>query len=434
MQTVEKRIESSEITNLGVNLPNWMINRREDALTRANEIGLPSHQDEEWRFTPFRNLLKHNCSQSKKVSLNQKDIEPFLSLCSRDAIVFVIINGFLDESLSMLDHGIEGLNVFNLQRAIKESEENVNRVDSLISNSKLPYFAALNKAVHQDAVLINIKRNARINRPIHLLNISVNTSQEALIHHPKVQVVAEEGSESFFLESFNSIGDGISYTNGVTEFLLEKNSRVEHVKLQDESEENYHLYWSNIHQQNDSNYKGCSITYGAQFSRNDVSSFLDGENIECTLDGAYVINGDQVSSNHTRLDHAKPNCYSFQVYKGILDDKSNGVFNGKIFVHEDAQKTDAKQSNQAILMSDTATVHTKPQLEIFADDVKCTHGCTVGEMNKDPMFYLRSRGVSEDDAKALLVYAFANEVIENISNDYIKNKIEEMLFKKLKRK
>jgi Fe-S cluster assembly protein SufD len=240
----------------------------------------------------------------------------------------------------------------------------------------------------------------------------------------------EEGAQASIIESYIGLG-GTYFTNAVTEAVLGPASMLDHTKFQNEGPDSVHIATVASHQAGTSTLTSNNINFGGHIVRNDVNVWLDGEHTETWLNGASVGLGTQVIDNHTRIDHAKPNCHSFETYKSILGGHAAGVFNGKIYVYEDAQKTDAKQTNQAVLLSPTAVFNTKPQLEIFADDVKCTHGATIGQLRGEAMFYLQSRGIPKKQAEALLVYAFAAEVIEKIPVAAVRDALEKLLFEKL---
>jgi Fe-S cluster assembly protein SufD len=289
-------------------------------------------------------------------------------------------------------------------------------------------FAALNTALFEDGVVVHLSKGAEVPEVLEIVHV---TEGDAMIVAPRVLIVAEENSRVQIVETYVTNGNATSVTIPVTEVVVHPYANVEHVRVQDEAVTNHHIALWQVHQHRDSEYRSYNVAFGASLGRTDQNIYLDGEHIVTRLDGVVVANGDQLLDNHTKLDHAKPNCNSFEIYKQIVDDRATVVFNGKIFVHQDAQKTDAKQTNQALLLSPTATIDSKPQLEIFADDVKCTHGATVGQLEELPLFYMKQRGVPHEQAQAILVYAFAAEVLELISNDEVKHNLEARLFTKL---
>jgi Fe-S cluster assembly protein SufD len=234
-------------------------------------------------------------------------------------------------------------------------------------------------------------------------------------------------AQSTVIESYVGLNDDVYFTNAVTEVKVGDGAALDHCKVQQESTNAFHIAATRVHQSASSRFSSHYFSLGAKLARNEINPVLDAEGCECRLDGLYLAAGQQHTDSRTRIDHAKPHCDSFELYKGILDDRAKGVFNGKIYVHEDAQKTDAKQSNQVLLLSDDAVIDTKPQLEIFADDVKCTHGATVGQLDEQAMFYLRSRGIPQDLARSLLIYAFANEVVEGVNVQPVRDYLRRLL-------
>jgi Fe-S cluster assembly protein SufD len=248
---------------------------------------------------------------------------------------------------------------------------------------------------------------------------------------PRNLIIAGENAQLKLIETYAGLSNSTYFTNAVSEIVVARNAHVEHFKVQQESESAYHIGSTYIDQQRDSNYKSYNFVFGGHLVRNNFSTTLSDEGIECTLNGLYIGVNDQHIDNHTVIDHARPNCHSEELYKGILDDQAHGVFNGKIYVRQDAQKTNAIQSNNIILLSDDAAIDTKPQLEIFADDVRCTHGATIGQLDENAYFYLRSRGIDKKRARQLLIYAFASDVIDRVEIEPLRTKLSELLAEKL---
>jgi len=289
-------------------------------------------------------------------------------------------------------------------------------------------FAALNTAIFEDGVLLQVGKSAIIEPLIEIVHVSTESGGASA---PRLVLVAEANSAVRVIETFVTSGAEKCLTLPVTEAFIGPGAVVEHVKFQIESPTAYHVSLWQAVQARDSDYRAYNIVFGGAIARTDQNVVLDGEGITTRMDGVVVATGEQLIDNHTRLDHAKPNCNSFEIYKQIIDDKAACVFNGKIFVHLDAQKTDAKQTNKALLLSKEASINSKPQLEIFADDVKCTHGATVGQLDDQALFYLQSRGIPKAEAEAMLVYAFAAEVVELIGDEQVKQGLEKKLFEKL---
>ena len=291
-------------------------------------------------------------------------------------------------------------------------------------------FVALNAAFFQDGGLIYVPAGKRLEVPVHLLHIS--TSKEAgATSHPRNLIIAEAASQLTVLESYVSTGEGSYFMNAVTEMSLGDGAVVEHVKFQDESRNAYHMAAIHAHLGRSCNFVSHSIATGARISRNSIRTALAGEGVECILNGLYLTRGDQLTDHHMVVEHAQPHCTSHEYYNGILDGRSRGVFHGRILVRQAAQKTDAKQTNKNLLLSEDATVDTKPQLEIYADDVKCTHGATVGQLNEEAIYYLRSRGLGVETARRMLIHAFAGEIIERIRHAPAREELDKLVWERL---
>jgi Fe-S cluster assembly protein SufD len=291
-------------------------------------------------------------------------------------------------------------------------------------------FTALNTAFFLDGGLILIPKGQIVQDPIHLLFIC--TSREAgATAHPRNLIIAQENSQVTVLESYASTVDAPHFTNAVTEIVAGENTVVEHCKIQTESRQAFHVATVEAQVNRSAHYTSHSISTGAKLARNDIHAVLDGEGIECILNGIFVVNGDQHVDHHTIIDHAKPHCTSHEFYNGVLDGRSKGVFNGKIYVRPNAQKTDAKQTSRNLLLSNEAIVNSQPQLEIFADDVKCTHGSTVGQLNEEAIFYLRSRAIGLEKARQMLIVAFAAEIINRIKVEPVRAQLSKLLLGRL---
>jgi Fe-S cluster assembly protein SufD len=411
------------------NTPDWFRPAREFAANTHLLLGIPTHKHEEWRFTSLRGLLSHAYQPSRSFRVSKEQVASFF-FGSVKGPRLVVVNGFFDEELSTSYKDLPGLQCSSLKEAFQKSPELLEKHLSKIADTHNYTFGALNTALFEDGVFLQLGRNVQPESPIQILYLSIPT-EHPTCHHPRNLFLLDEGSNAHIVEIYASLGEGVTFNNVLTEAFVGQGAILEHIKIQRESTAAYHIALTQIKQARDSRLVSDSITFGGALTRNDLNLWLDGEGIDSVFNGLYVIHGEQIADNHTRIDHAKPHCHSYELYKGVLDDRAHGVFNGKIYVHQDAQKTDAKQSNQALLLSKTASVNSKPQLEIFADDVKCTHGATVGQLNKDPLFYVRSRGIPQKEAEALLVYAFASEVIEKISLPEVRDSLEAFLYDKL---
>jgi Fe-S cluster assembly protein SufD len=335
----------------------------------------------------------------------------------------VFVNGAFAEDLSSFAGLPDGVRVSSLARAIKSGSELAEHNLGTIARFDQHAFTALNTAFISDGALVELAPNAVIDKPIHLLFVSDGDG----VSHPRNLIVAGRHSQAVFVESYVSLRDGEYFTNAVTEMVLGDGSHIDHYKIQRESETAFHVGTVQVREARDSQLHSFSFATGGSLARTNIYTSLDGDAATCTLNGLYLTDGTQHIDNQTSIEHIAPNCPSHEVYKGVLDGRSHGVFNGKVYVHPEAQKTDGKQSNNNLLLSPSARVDTKPQLEIFADDVKCTHGATVGRLDEVAMFYLNSRGIGRDTARTLLTYAFAADVLETIELEPLRRELEKLV-------
>jgi Fe-S cluster assembly protein SufD len=289
----------------------------------------------------------------------------------------------------------------------------------------------LNAAFFEDLATLRVAPKTAVREPIHIVSIAMPHARPALVA-PRLAIEVGEAAEMTIVESYATIGDAAVLTTAVTDITLDAGAIVNHVKIQRESASAFHLASMFVTLARSATFTSQAVTLGGRIARNDIVAVLDGEGAECTLHGLYLADGDSLVDTHTVIDHAKPHCPSHEIYKGILAGRSRAVFNGKIIVRPDAQKTDAKQTNKALLLSDDALINTKPQLEIFADDVKCTHGAAIGQLDEDAMFYLRARGISEIDARSLLIHAFASQVVDGIKIGAVREGVMNAMEEKLK--
>jgi Fe-S cluster assembly protein SufD len=409
---------------------------REKAFRNYSEFGIPTLKDEEFKYLSLRALEEGRFAPAYGATIDRHQVEQ-TKVGQIEAITVTFINGEYAPELSsahVLPKGVfigclrDGLTVY--EDKILHHLGQIATLKGKLGSSNDERFVYLNTAYLTDGAFVYLPKGVSIEQPIHLLYLT-SADHGPLVSHPRTLLIFEENSDAKVLETYLGF-DGVYFTNAVTEVFLGESAILEHTRFQDERPESIHIGALSVHQSTDSIYTSNSISFGARITRNDVNVWLDGEHTETWLNGASVAFDEQVVDNHTRIDHAKPNCNSFEVYKSILGDHALGVFNGKIFVYQDAQKTDAKQTNQTILLSPTATINTKPQLEIFADDVKCTHGATVGQLREEALFYLQSRGIPKKEAQGLLVYAFAAEVLEKVTIASVREVLEKALFSKLR--
>jgi Fe-S cluster assembly protein SufD len=407
---------------------------REKAILRFAEVGFPAAHDEEFRYLNLRPLSEQSLELAYGATVARFDVPS--GLLSLDAITLTFVNGQHAPELSSEDILPEGVYVGNFECAPELVQESVIRalgcataLDGKLGSTNDTRFVDLNTAFMSDIAVITVSEGTVLEKPIHVLNLAVANHGEFLCA-PRLVAKFGANSEAKLVESFIGLG-GTYFNVNVSEVVLERGAIVEHVRFQNESSTATHIGNVGVDQSEASSYTSFVANFGASIHRNDLNVWLGGSHTETRLDGVNVATGSQVMDNHTRMDHAKPECNSFEVYKSVLRDRAQGVFNGKIFVYEDAQKTDAKQTNQALLLSPTAVMNTKPQLEIFADDVKCTHGATIGQLREDARFYLQARGIPKAEADAMLVYAFANDVLNRIKFAGIREVLEARLFDKL---
>ncbi len=343
----------------------------------------------------------------------------------------VFVDGRYSETLSSTGALPAGVRVGSLAEALQADgamlEKHLARHASVESSP----FTALSTAFMRDGGFLHVGPDTDLTRPVHLVFVTTGEAAGS-VSHPRNLIVIERGARASVIESYVSLAEGVTYwTNAVTEVVAGANSWIEHTRIQRESERAYHVGLTQVEQQRDSHYRSFTLAMGGALARHNLHAHLDGENVETLMYGLYLTRGDQVVDNHTAIYHDQPNCRSWEVYKGVLDGKSRAVFNGKVFVKPEAQKTDAKQTNRNLLLSDTAKVNTKPQLEIFADDVKCTHGATVGRLDDVALFYARSRGVPADKAQRLLTYAFAAEVTAEVVLEPVRAELDRLVRERL---
>jgi Fe-S cluster assembly protein SufD len=372
--------------------------RREAAFDRFLDRGFPSTRNEEWRFTNVAPIAAGSFSRAAAVSPARADMAPFLF----EAIPqIVVVNGRVSKALSSL----EALPSVVTIGTITDTPD--------VGRHAAGPFVDLNEAFFEDVVAIRVAPKAVLAEPIHILSLSIADGHPALVL-PRVSIQVGEAAEASIVETYAGLGSGKTLTSAITDVQLGPGAVLDHVKIQREADEAFHMASLAVILDRSSTFTSRALTFGGRITRNDIVALLDGEGAECTLNGLYLATGDSLVDTHTTIDHAKPHCPSHEVYKGILGGRARAVFNGKIVVRQDAQKTDAKQTNRALLLSDDAQINTKPQLEIFADDVKCTHGAAVGQLDEEAMFYLRARGVDEAAARIMLIHAFAWQVLDGI--------------------
>lgn len=410
--------------------PEWLAGLRKSAMDRFSVLGFPTTHNEDWKYTNVSGIARLAARPAPAATLTRKELDrlPFANLGCGVRLVF--LNGRFSPKLSAAKRLPAGVNAASLASVLENGSAPLENHLARYAGFEENAFVALNTALFEDGALIEIAKGTVVEEPIHLVFVSVGGA-EPWVAHPRNLILAGRGSQAAVIETYVASGEGVHFTNAVTEIVAAEGGVVEHYKLQDEGAQAFHVGTIQGLQERSSSLTSHNVGFGAALARNDVNVVLDGEGAECMLNGLYATTGKQHVDNHSTLDHAKPNCNSRELYKGILDGQGTGVFNGKIIVHKDAQKTNALQSNKNLLLSADAMINTKPQLEIFADDVRCTHGATVGQLDKDALFYMQTRGIPREAARDLLTYAFAGELFDRMNWAPARERLEQELYRKL---
>ncbi len=408
----------------------WLELVRNSAIDRFEQLGFPAVHEEEWKYTNLAPLAKQSFVPAVRAANVSLDVTPFVYPETASAHL-VVVNGFLSEELSVTS-GLENVIAIDLLSAVADARySKMARAylarDAGYHNKGL---AALNTAFLQSGLFLWIPRGINVETPIQVTFLT-DAEQTDQASFPRLLVVAEENSSATLIESFVSTRNQQYFTNAVAEVVLKEGARLEHYRMQRESDKAFHTSITSASLGRTSSYDTTSINLGGRLSRHDISVVLDHEGAECRVDGLYLVGSDQHTDTHSVIDHQQPHCNSHQLYKGILDGNARAVFNGKIFVREGAQKTDAMQTNKNLLLSPHARVDTKPQLEIYADDVKCAHGAAVGQIDQEELFYLEARGINPELGRSLLTYGFAEEVIGKIKIESIRSQLDEIVLQQL---
>jgi Fe-S cluster assembly protein SufD len=413
--------------------PSWVARVREGAFERFEELGFPTTGDEDWKYTNVATLARGAflpSSEGVSKSLDAGAVEQFVYEEARQSCL-VFVNGAFRPDLSSLEAIPKGV-VSDLASALAGEcgeivRENLGRLSAQGDDA----FAALNTAFLRGGAFIHLPVGVSVDAPVQLLFLSA-PSDVGSASFPRVLVVAERDSRLDIIESYAATDESRYFTNAVVEIFVGEGARITHCKVQDESERAFHVAATRAEVGRSGAYEATTVTLGAQLSRHGIEVLLDNEGAECRVDGLYIVGTGQHADTHSLIDHRKPHCTSRQNYKGILDGKSRAVFNGRVFVHVGAYQTDAEQSNKNLLLSTDARIDTKPQLEIYNDDVKCAHGATVGQLDEEELFYLRSRGLHTDLARNLLTYGFAEEIVEKIKYDSIRAQLDRAILNRLR--
>ena len=409
----------------GQGLP-WLSEIRRDALHRFNELGFPTTKDERWRYTPVGALgTTFFQVQTAPTSVREDALGRF-KFNFAQPVQLVFINGRFSPTLSAIPDGLP-VQAGNMAAFLASHPRDLENHLGRYADANEHAFTALNTALFTDGAHIYVPKNVVCETPIHILYV-MTPAGAPVQSHVRSLFVLGENSQASIIESFAGLKNDLYFQNAVTEIVLSDNSRLNHYKLEQESTAAFHVSTTQVHQERSSAFRSREILLGGAVARNNVNVSLAGEGAECDLRGLFTVTSRQVSDTHTWIDHAAPHGTSRQYFKGILQEKSQGVFDGHIVVRPAAQKTDSSQTNKNLLLSSEARVHTKPELKIFANDVKCKHGATIGQINNDQLFYLRSRGLSKENARKLLIIAFATEIIESIEIEAVREAMKALLF------
>jgi len=412
--------------------PEWLPALRRAGLDRFAELGFPTLAHEDWRFTNLAPLAKLALEPTFETAVTP-EVEALLAAQTFTRLPgsrLVFINGQYCATLSKVDALPAGVRVASLASVLRSDPEFVKAQLGASALTENNPFTALNQAFFLDGGFVHVPAGQTVAEPVQFIHISTAQKAGATIQ-PRNVIVAGANSHLTVIESYLATHNAAYFTNTVTELAAGENAVVEFVKYQAEAAEAFHIGMIGAHLGRASNVRIHSFALGAKLSRTNIRTNLAGEGLECVLNGLYVTGGEQLADHHMIVEHAQPHCASHEYFNGILDDKSRGVFHGRILVREIAQKTDAKQTNKNLLLSDDATADTKPQLEIYADDVKCTHGATIGQLNPESIFYLRSRGIGTDTARRMLIHAFAGEIIERVKCDAAREELDKVVWDRL---
>jgi Fe-S cluster assembly protein SufD len=401
---------------------------RADALQVFQTLGLPYPKHEEYKYTPITRVLEKNFSfTASRSSAPFTDAKQFF-IPGLEGNRIVFINGVFSKEHSSITSA--DVTIQSLQSSLIDQNADVLNNFGKYADYKADALAAWNRAAWTDGILISIPDNKVVEKPIALYNI-VNGTAEEVVSVVRNLFVLGKNSEATIIEKFDSVGSSNHFTNCVNEIAICDNAGLNFYSIQNDEGNRYQYNLTQVYQRRSSRLNTFTFTLNGKMLRNNLQLALDGEGIESHMYGLYLLDRDTHADNHTVVDHKQPNSFSNELYKGVMDGNSRGVFNGKIFVRPNAQKTNAFQANRNILLTDKATVNTKPQLEIWADDVKCSHGCTTGQLDEEALFYLQSRGINKETARAMMLYAFAGEVIDHVPNAILKEYLDALISERL---
>lgn len=429
MELKEKLLSSFMVFENKVDIDTYVHDVRTDAIKTFEEKGFPSKKEEAWKYTSLNKILKEDYSVFPKQenAIEYRDVKKYF-IYDIDSYKIVFIDGKYSSHLSQTTH--DGMDVCLMSAALSKPKYRLvieNYFNKAATKDSLP---ALNTAFSSEGAYIHIPKNKLVEKPIQIIHFSTG-NESATMLQPRNLIVVEENSHVQIIERHQSLTDNSVLTNSVTEIFAKKRAIVDYYKIQNDNSNASLIDNTFLKQKQESVCSVHTFAFGGKLTRNNLNFYQEGQRIDSILKGVTILGNKQHVDHNTLVHHIEPNCESHQDYKGIFGENSTGVFNGKIIVEKEAQKTNAFQSNNNILISDKATINTKPQLEIFADDVKCSHGCTIGQLDESAMFYMRSRGIPEKEAKALLMYAFSNDVMSSVKIPELKQRITKIIANKL---
>jgi Fe-S cluster assembly protein SufD len=407
--------------------PVWLEQLRQAGIASFDGLGFPTLKNEDWKYTNVETIAAQSYVQPNGEVQSVTGTELFTrALVDTDAPRLVFVNGIYVAALSSTAGLPQGLRLGSLADFIKQNDAAVAQELGRHASAERQHFVALNTAFIGEGAVVALASGCRLEQPIYLLFVSTSTTQP-VISHPRILLLLGAGSEAKIVESYVGVSDTVYFCNAVTELVGGADSIVEHFRLQQESDKGFHVGTLAADLARGCHLTAHAVTLSGSLVRNNVRVLLNGEGAECVLNGLYLGDGKQHIDNYTLIEHVSPKASSLELYKGLLGGSAHGVFNGKIVVHKDAQKSDARQTNKNLLLSDSAVIDTKPQLEIYADDVKCSHGSTIGQLDADALFYLRSRGLDPAAARSLLSFAFASDVVRRLGIENLRRRLDDYL-------
>ena len=425
----EKLLSSFIAFENQTNIDSYVHDIRSEAIKQFESIGFPTKKLENWKYTSLKNLLNNDYSVLPQLNnvLEFKDIRKYL-IDDIDSYKIIFVDGKYCSHLSETTH--EGLDICILSAALSQPKYELiieNYFNKIANDDGI---TSLNTAFSNEGAFVHIPKNKFVEKPIQIIHFSTG-NESSLMFQPRNMIVVDENSQVQIIERHQSLSENKVFTNSVTEIYAEKKSIVDYYKIQNDNLQSSLIDNTYVNQERNSTFSMHTFSFGNELIRNNLNISQNGQFIETTIKGVTIIGEQQHVDHNTLINHNKPNCNSHQDYKGIYNNKSTGVFNGRVLVNKQAQKTNAFQSNNNVLLSDKATINAKPQLEIYADDVKCSHGCTAGQLDRNALFYLKSRGIPQKEATALLMYGFANNILESVKIPEIKTRINHIIANKL---